>query len=462
MEKGGDAVACRSVTPDGGFRLRNPLEAAPPSSGVNGGSAVTSEESAVDSDATAERLLSGYTGRMLLAVSLAWAVLQAGRFLLSPLLPAIIADLGITEATAGIVLALFQGVYAVTQYPSGEYSDRWSRATLIVPGLATLVVGFVLFGLAGGLAAFVLAAVVTGFGKALFAIPSRALLSDLFVERRGRALGIYAAGTDIGGLVAAGLGVLVLSGAVWTLPALSVGGLTFPSVSAGFPSWHTPFLPVAVVLGGLLLLYAVWTRDDYVVGTWSLDAVGTVRRLVATPRQRRTLLAFGLFYLMVGGFINFLPTYLAQAKGFSAALASGAFALVFVVGAVTKPVAGGLSDRFSRESIAVAGLLLASAALAGLVVADSRLVILGGIVAMAVGYKTEFPLADGVILDNAPDGDLGADLGAARALFLVANAIGPAYVGVVATYLNYTVAFGGLVGCLLLAAGLLAWDATGR
>jgi MFS family permease len=399
---------------------------------------------------------------MLLAVSLAWAVLQAGRFLLSPLLPAIIADLGITEATAGVALALFQGVYAVTQYPAGEYSDRWSRATLIVPGLATLVVGFLLFGLAGGLAGFVLASVVTGFGKALFAIPSRALLSDLFVERRGRALGVYAAGTDLGGLAAAGLGVLVVSGVVWRLPALSVAGFDVPSLTVGFTSWHTPFVPVAVVLAGLLLLYALWTRDSYTVGPRSLDAVGTVRRLLATPRQRRTLLAFGLFYLMVGGFINFLPTFLARAKGFSPALASGTFALVFVVGAVTKPVAGGLSDRFSRESIAVAGLLVASVALAGLVVADSRLAVLGGIVLLAAGYKTEFPLADGVILDNAPDGELGADLGAARALFLAANAVGPAYVGVVATYVNYTVAFGGLVACLLVAAGLLAWDSTGR
>jgi MFS family permease len=212
------------------------------------------------------------------------------------------------------------------------------------------------------------------------------------------------------------------------------------------------------VLAGLLGLYALWTRDEYTVGSWSLDALGTVRRLLATPRQRRTLLAFGLFYLMVGGFINFLPTYLASAKAFTPSEASAAFAVVFVVGALTKPVAGGLSDRFSRESIAVAGLLVAAVALAAVVVADSRVAVLAGVVLLAVGYKTEFPLADGVILDNAPDGDLGADLGAARALFLAANAVGPAYVGVVATYLNYTVAFGGLVACLVVAGGLLAWD----
>ncbi|KAB1190072.1 MFS transporter [Haloferax sp. MBLA0076] len=377
---------------------------------------------------------------MLLTVSLAWAVLQAGRFLLSPLLPTIIADLQITEATAGIALALFQGVYAITQYPGGEYSDRWTRATLIVPGLALLVVGFATFGVAGGLAGFVVAAVVTGLGKGFFAIPSRALISDLFVERRGRALGLYAAGTDLGGLLASGLAILALT----------------------YATWRTPFLPVAVVLGGLTVLFALWSTEGYEVGSPRLDASGTIRRLLASPAQRRTLVAFGLFYFMVGGFINFFPTYLIEAKGFDQQLASATFAVVFAVGITIKPVAGGLSDRFRRESIAVVGLLVAAGALAVLSFVDARAFIYVSVVALAIGYKMEFPLADAIIFDNAPDDDRGADLGAARAFFLGANAVGPAYVGIVATYLGYVVAFAGLAVCLVVAAGLLYWDARVR
>lgn len=374
-----------------------------------------------------------YATRMLLAVSLGWAVLQTGRFLLSPLLPTIIEDLGITEATAGLALAAFQGVYAVTQYPGGEYSDNWNRTTLVVPGLAVLVVGFLLFGVATSLATFLVAAVVVGLGKGLFAIPSRALLSDLFTARRGRALGIYAAGTDVGGLVSSGIAVLALT----------------------YATWRTPFLPVAVALAVVTVLYAVWTREGFRVGSPSLDAVGTVRRLVASSEQRETLVAFSLFYFMVGGFINFFPTYLAQARGFSDGLASATFAVVFVVGLGIKPLAGGLGDRYSRRGIAVAGLLLGAAALTGLVLATSRIALLAATVAMAAGYKTGFPLADAIIMDDAPTDGMGADLGAARALFLAANALGPAYVGVVVTYGTYAHAFGGFVVCLLVAAALL-------
>ncbi|WP_049986182.1 MFS transporter [Halobellus rufus] len=370
---------------------------------------------------------------MLVTVSLGWALLQTGRYLLSPLLPTIIVDLGITEATAGIALAVFQGTYALVQYPSGEYSDRWNRTTLIVPGLAILVAGFALFGLTTGLAMFLVAATITGVGKGLFAIPSRALLSDLFTTNRGRALGIYAAGTDLGGLVSSGIAVLALT----------------------YATWRTPFFPVALALAVLAVVFASVTREPYEVGSRSLELRSTVARLVQSASQRETILAFSLFYFMVGGFINFAPAYLAQAKGFSDSLAGLTFAIVFAVGFAVKPTAGTLGDRFSRRGIAVSGLLIAAASLLALVAASSNLAIWAAVALLALGYKTGFPLADAIILDGAPADGMGADLGAARAIFLSANALGPAYVGIVATYVSYDVAFGGFVVCLVAAAALL-------
>ncbi|RLM54140.1 MFS transporter [Halobellus sp. Atlit-31R] len=370
---------------------------------------------------------------MLVTVSLGWAVLQTGRFLVSPLLPTIIADLGITEATAGIALSIFGGAYAVVQYPSGEYSDTWNRTTLIVPGLVVLAVGFALFGLIDGVVLFFVAATVVGIGKGLFAVPSRALLSDLFTARRGRALGIYAAGTDAGGLVASGVAILALT----------------------YASWRVPFVPVAIGLGLLTVRYANSTRESYEVGSTSLGVRGTVGRLLDGARQRETIVAFVLFYFMVGGIINFVPTYLTQTKGFSQQLAGLTFAIVFAVGLGVKPLAGTLGDRFSRRGIAVAGMLLAAGGLVSLVVAGANVAIWLAVALLALGYKAGFPLADAIIVDGAPDDGMGADLGAARALFLGANAVGPAYVGIVATYASYDLAFAGFVACLLVAAWLL-------
>ncbi len=381
-----------------------------------------------------ESLTSGRSGRLLVTLSVGWAIIQGGRFVLSPLLPTIIADLGITEATAGLAFTALGGVYAVAQYPSGRLSDQWTRTTLILPGLVVLVAGFLLFGTATSYLPFVAAAVVVGLGKGLFAIPSRALVSDRYVERRGRALGVYAAGTDAGGLVASGVAVVVLSSA----------------------TWRAPFLPIAVALALLTLLFVRWSDEPYQAERVDLELGTTIRRLVASSGQRRTLTAYALFYFMVGGFITFFPTYLAGSKGFTESLASAAFAVVFVVGFGIKPLAGDLSDRFRRQDVAAAGMGVAALALVVLVVVDSSLLVWASTLVLAVGYKTQFPLADAIVMDAAPDGGMGADLGAARALFLGASAVGPAYVGIVATAVGYAVAFGSLAACLLVAA-LLVW-----
>jgi predicted MFS family arabinose efflux permease len=370
---------------------------------------------------------------MLVTLSVGWALIQTGRFVLSPLLPAIIDDLAITEATAGLAFAALGGVYAVAQFPSGRFSDQWTRATLIVPGLVVLAAGFLLLSVAGSYLVFVAAAVVIGLGKGLFAIPSRALVSDLYVERRGRALGVFAAGTDAGGLLASGIAVVVLAVA----------------------TWHVPFVPVAVTLAALTALFVRWSDEPYRVEPAQLELSTTVRRLVASGSQRRTLVAYSLFYFMVGGFISFFPTYLAQEKGFSPSLASVAFAIVFAVGFAVKPLAGDLSDRFRRQSVSAAGLGVAAVALVVLVITEGRPLVWTSTLALAVGYKTQFPLADAIVMDDAPADGMGADLGAARALFLGASAVGPAYVGVAATYASYAVAFATLAACLFVAAALV-------
>lgn len=394
-----------------------------------------------------ERLFAGYGGRMLVSLAVAWATLQFGRFLLSPLLPAIIDDLGITKVAAGVALGAFQGIYALTQFPSGRLSDRFTRASLIVPGLGTLAVGFLVLSVTVSYPLFLLAAVVVGVGKGLFAVPSRALLSDLFVARRGRALGLYSAGTDVGGILASAVGVLVTGGAAAWLPQ---------AVTTGALDWRAPFAPVAVLLALIGVVYVVWNRDAYELGRTEIGLVATVRRLATTRAQREALVAFALFYFVIGAWVNFLPTYLTESKGFSESLAAGLFAVVFLVGIWAKPLAGAVSDRVPRRLVAVVTLLFAGGALVVVEAVGGLLPVVAAIAVFAVGYKAQFPIADAILLDAAPDENVGGDLGAARALFLGVGALGPVYLGVVATAVSYRVAFAGLVACLLASAGLLA------
>jgi len=382
-----------------------------------------------------ERLVGGYTGRMLAVTALAWAALQLARFAVPPLLPEIRADLSLSLAEAGVALTVLQGVYALLQYPSGRLSDSWSRATLLVPSFAVLSVACLLVGTARTYWWFILGVGVFGVGKGLYAIPSRALLSDLFVERRGRALGVFSAGTDLGGMFASGAAVAAITVA----------------------TWRAVFLPVAAALAALGALFLAWNREPYVLEDADLAVVTTARRLLATPRQRWSILAFVLFYFMVNGVLNFLPEYLRETKGFSPALAGGAYALLFAFGIVVKPASGAVSDRFPRHTVSVAGMALAAVALGLLVLAETLAAVAVTIVVFAVGYKTQFPVIDAILLDAAPEANAGGDLGAARALFLGVGSLGPAFVGYTADLYDFTLAFAALVGTLVVAAGVLLW-----
>ena len=371
---------------------------------------------------------------MLLVLVLGWAGLQVARFLLPPLLPRITGTLGFSPGGIGLALTAFGLVYAAVQYPSGTYSDVLSRATLLVPGFFVLLAGIAVITVAVVPWVFVAGLVVFGVGKGLFASPSRALVSDLFEDRRGRALGVYSAGTDLGALAASGLAVVTL--------AVGVG-------------WRVAFVPVVLALGLVGLLFVVWNREPYELRRVELSPRETAGRIAATRNQRELVAVYALFYFVVGGLTNFFPTLLVEA-GFSEAAAGGSFALLFAVGLVAKPTAGELSDRFPRLAVGSVALALAATGLGLVLLAPSLPAVVVGTVLVAAGYKTQFPIADAAVMEAAPKESVGADIGAARAVFLGASALGPGVVGVVAELSSFASAFWLLVVGFLLAAAVLA------
>lgn len=380
-----------------------------------------------------ERLVTGYGGRLLLAISLGWGVIQAGRLVISPLLPAISADLGLSSTHAGVAISVLWGLYAVMQYPSGRLSDRLTRTTLLVGGLVLLCVGFLVLSTAPTYVLFLLGAAVVGIGAGLYPTPARGLVSDLFVERRGQAFGIHTASGDIGGVVAAGLATLAL----------------------GLATWRAAFLPVVGVIVAVALGLHWWSREAYVLERVDLAVVTTTRRLLREPQLRWLLASYALYAFTWQAMAGFLPTYLRVSKGFSPALANTGFAALFVVGAVAKPVAGGLGDRFSRDRLSAVVLAVAATMLAVLVVASSTVVVLGAVLVFAGGLMAFPPVMQAYLMDSFPTDHMGGDLGAVRTVYIGLGALGPTYVGVTADAFDFGVAFSGLVGCLLVSSLLV-------
>lgn len=385
-----------------------------------------------ESDA-GERLFTGYAGRLLVACSLGWVGLSVGRFALAPMLPAIIDDLAITRFEAGVALSALWGCYALTQYPGGRLSDELSRKTLLVAGLGLLVAGFGLFVVTVDYATFVVGASVIGVGAGVFSTPTKALLTDLFTARRGQAFGVQTAASDAGGALASSVAVAALAVA----------------------TWQTAFLPVVALVAAALVMLHAWGREPYSVARVDMELVATARRLVADPEIRNLTLVYSLFSFAWQGATGFLPAFLQADKGFSPGLASTAFALLFVVGIVVKPIAGALGDRATHGTVSAAALAVGTVGLAGTVALPTAPLVVAAVAAFSAGFMAFPPVMQTLLMQTFPDASMGGDMGATRTVYLGVGAVGPTYVGYVAETASYTAAFVGLTACLLAAAVIL-------
>ncbi len=386
----------------------------------------------VDQTATngRERLVTGYSGRLLATVSVGWAVIQCGRLVLSPLLPTVREDLAISNAEAGFVFTILWGLYALLQYPSGRLSDRLSRKTLLVVGSLVGAIGFLVMSVAPTYFLFLGGAAVVGVGVGLYPTAARALVSDLFVERRGQAFGLHTASGDVGGVAAAGLGTVIL-------------------IVAG---WRQAYFPVVMALVLVVVGLHAWSRESYVLARTDLAIGITARRLVGTSGIRRLLVAYTLFAFTWQATTAFLPTFLQASKGLPPAIANAGFGALFLVGALAKPTAGWLGDRVAKRLVAPAVLLMGATALAGVLLVEGRGIIVGGVVVFAAGLLAFPPVMQSYLMDRFPTESMGGDLGAMRSVYISIGALGSTVTGAVADATSFGVAFALLVGCLVASA----------
>jgi predicted MFS family arabinose efflux permease len=384
-----------------------------------------------------ERLFLGRSGRLSVVLALGSVGTELSRQLLPPLLPAIVADLSLSPSRVGGALTVMWLCFAAMQYPAGRSADQLSSRTMLSAGSAVMVLALTLLTLVDSYATFVLATATLGIGVGLFIVPMRVLLSDLFVDRRGQAFGLNTAAAMGGGGLAAGLSILALR----------------------YAGWRLAFLPVALLVVAVFVFVHRYGHEPYIVRGVDFNLRGTVERVFRDRQVLRLVASYSMVIFTWQAAFSFLPTFLQVNKEFSSSAASGGFALLFLVGLVVMPAAGGLSDRVrSRPLVGLGSTTLAATGLAAMVIAATTPVVVVGLVLFAAGLLSYPPVMQAHMMDLFPDSSMGGDFGAFRTVYFGVASLGPAYVGVVAEFADYAVAFAGLVACLLVSAGVLLYS----
>lgn len=348
------------------------------------------------------------------------------RLVLAPMLPSIIEDLSISTAQAGLALSVMWGLGALLQFPGGRFADTFSRKTVLVASPLFLVGGAVLLALAPTFAFFVVGTALVGAATGLYLPTAVVQISDLYKDRQGRAIGLNTGFLNLGGVVAAGLGVYAVAN--W--------------------GWRSAFVAPGVVLLFVATFLHRWHGDVYQYGLVAPELRTTARRLVSITQIRWVLVASMLFAFTWQATTGFLPTYLIIEKGFSPTRATNAFATLFAVGMLINPVAGSLGDRLTYWTVAAGAALVCTVGLVAVVVTNHPWTTLGGVALFAAGLASFWPVIGAQILSVLPEETRAGDYGAVRMLYIGIGSLGPAYVGIVADRFDYTVAFTGLIVCL--------------
>lgn len=371
--------------------------------------------------------------RLLAATSSGFGTIALGLLIIAPLLPAIIDDLGLSPFRAGIALSVMWGLNALSQYPGGRISDEIGRKTVLVFALIGFAVGFVVLTLSTTFVGFLVAIALVGICAGLYPPAGYVMLSELYTDRRGRAFGIYTACWDIGGGISAG----------------------FAAAAIALGEWRFAFPPIVVLAVIAALFVHRWRREPYDVGRVSFDFRGTVSRTFADREVSMLILAVCGFMIVWQGSVSFLPTYLQAEKGLSPSLAATAFASLFLIGMLVKPISGSLADRIGSLRAAGGALGVGVAGLVLIAVASGPVQVLGAVGVFAAGLMSFSPPMLSHVTATLPDRNVGGDFGGFRTVYMGVGSLGSTYVGFVAGIATYETAFLGLLVALFVSLSII-------
>jgi MFS family permease len=139
----------------------------------------------------------------------------------APLIPTFIADMGLSYAAAGTIMAAYFWTYALMQVPVGVLTDRLGPRRVMLACMGVMAVGALAFAVAHTWTQSLLARCVVGAGVAATWLPGLRLIHEWFpLRERGLATGLFSAGGGAGGT------------------PRSCSCPSWPSISAG--AWATP------------------------------------------------------------------------------------------------------------------------------------------------------------------------------------------------------------------------------
>jgi predicted MFS family arabinose efflux permease len=304
---------------------------------------------------------------LIVLVCTAQALVQIGAFFWPALLPGMITRWSLTNSEAGWITAIFYAAYILAVPILVTLTDRVDAKRVYLAGVATTVLGHVLFGLfADGFWSAIVPRALTGIGWAGTYMTGLKLLADkVDAKLMSRAAAGHAASIGISGALSfayadivaefAGWRAAFLAGGVsavlaWLLVALAVPGRSHPLAAPKSDHALFDFRPVFRNRSAMAyaIVYCLHTLEMNALRGWGVAFLAFVASATATSgamlSPTATLTALGLLGTLASVLGNEAAIQVGRRRLISLALIGSAVCagLLGFIGARSYPIAVGL------------------------------------------------------------------------------------------------------------------------
>jgi predicted MFS family arabinose efflux permease len=272
-------------------------------------------------------------------------------FMISPLLPGMATDFGVSIQAAGQLVTAFALAYGVSSPVLTALTGGFNRRMLLLCAIAAFAVSNLLAACAPGFWGLMCARILLALSAGLFVPGANALAGAIVApERRGRAIAVVNGGIT----VAIALGV-------------PLGGLVGHHLG-----WRMTFVGVAALAS--IATAGVWLGVPRDIGRGLPVATLSERLAVAArPAVLMTLLSTTLWATGAYTVYTYLSPLLTSVAGLSGAEISGVLFLWGISAAIGVVSGGLLSDRVGPLKVIVPAITLMAVAFASLGVSQSLL-----------------------------------------------------------------------------------------
>jgi MFS transporter, YNFM family, putative membrane transport protein len=285
--------------------------------------------------------------------SLSVAMLSAGVAIFGllyypqPLLPSIAADLRVSASTASLAVSMTTGALALSVLVLTDLAERVGRARLMRAGLATASVATLVTVAATHMWQILLLRTIVGVALgAVVATAMGHLAAETPVERIGRVMGLYIAGTCLGGVLGRIVPGSVVDGSSWRYATAAIAAIC---VAAG-----------AVFAGTLPPPGQRLTRARERPETFAAIVTGLLDKAAMRRLGVIGLVLMGVYVAL----FNVLAFRLGEPPFNLPTVTISALFVLSATGAASSMAAGHLADRVGRPVTLSSCILLAMVGLA--------------------------------------------------------------------------------------------------